>query len=130
MIALVGHVSAALIIFWFFAPFLLYTLDFGFDFVFLSIVNTPGAIVSQLQHPIQRLWSTSTFNSNSLRFFGNPLSSGCLSVCSFTVFSYFSQNSFSYLFHHSSFASKSFVYRPQSASGVFCFPSFPHFVLF
>ena len=62
-------------------------------------------------------------------YISSVYSSGFFVVCSLTVFSYFSQNSFSYLFHHSSFASKSFVYFPQSASGVFPFPSSPHFVL-
>ncbi len=63
MIAFVGHVSAAFIIKLIPAPLGLITDDFGFDFAFLFNSKTSGAIISQLQHPMHNVLSTSTNKS-------------------------------------------------------------------
>ena len=74
--ALVGHVSAALIILLTPDPFWLITDDFGFILEFLLIEKTFGAMVSQLQQPMHKLSSTSTnrfgWSFGSLAFSNSP----------------------------------------------------------
>src|SRR3990167_10045403 len=95
------------------------TDDFGFDFEFLFIAKTSGAIISQLQHPMHKLLSTST---NRL---GCSLGSFAFSYSPFlpserTRALYYSQNLFSYSLQKvGSTSSNSRVYLLQSSSGIF-----------
>jgi len=96
----------------------LITLDFGLTRDCLSILKTSGAIVSQLQHAIHKLGTTSTKRFGW--FLGSFVFSNSSLGGELIVPLYFSQNFFSYCFHQSgSDFSKSFVYLPQSSSGVF-----------
>ena len=60
MIAFVGQVSAAFIILFTPAPRGFFTDDFGLAMLFLLISKTSGAKISQLQHAMHRVLSTST----------------------------------------------------------------------